>query len=76
MDIAMITHFIDDLVTKITQSIPSAGDASLVRSLVSSSLQKLDIVSREEFDAQNQVLARTREKLEALEAELESLKNT
>ncbi len=31
---------------------------------------KLDLVTREEFDVQVKVLARTREKVEALEAEL------
>ncbi len=46
-----------------------------VRALVSSALGKLDLVTREEFDAQSAVLLRTREKVEALEtrvAELES----
>jgi BMFP domain-containing protein YqiC len=34
---------------------------------------KLDLVTREEFDVQAQVLARTREKLQALEARVEAL---
>jgi ubiquinone biosynthesis accessory factor UbiK len=34
---------------------------------------KLDLVSREEFDIQAEVLARTREKLKALEARVEAL---
>jgi len=34
---------------------------------------KLDLVTREEFDIQAQVLARTREKLKALEARVEAL---
>ena len=44
-----------------------------VRALAMSSFSKLDLVSREEFDAQSAVLARTREKLEQLEAQLEQL---
>ena len=36
-------------------------------------LRRMDVVTREEFDAQAAVLARTRERLEALEAELEKL---
>jgi BMFP domain-containing protein YqiC len=36
-------------------------------------LSKLDLVTREEFDVQAQVLARTREKLQELEARLASL---
>lgn len=34
---------------------------------------KLDLVSREEFEVQKEVLARTREKLKALEARVEAL---
>ena len=43
------------------------------RSVLSSSLSKLDLVTREEFEVQEAVLARTREKLETLEARLEEL---
>jgi BMFP domain-containing protein YqiC len=43
------------------------------RALMSSALARLDLVSREEFDVQAKVLARTREKLAALEARLEQL---
>ena len=35
--------------------------------------QKLDLVTREEFDLQTQVLAKTRAKLEALEAKVNAL---
>lgn len=44
-----------------------------VKSLVQSGLGKLDMVSREEFDAQAAILARTRTRVEELEAELEKL---
>ena len=43
------------------------------RSLLQSALSRLDVVSREEFDAQAAVLKRTRERLEALEAKIASL---
>lgn len=36
-------------------------------------IRKLDLVTREEFEVQEAVLARTREKLEALEKKLEEL---
>jgi len=45
------------------------------RSVLRGGLEKLDLVTREEFEVQEAVLARTREKLEALEkrvAEFES----
>jgi BMFP domain-containing protein YqiC len=47
------------------------------KSVLQNSFNKLDLVTREEFDVQSKVLARTREKLEALEkrlAELEAKK--
>lgn len=44
-----------------------------VRALAQSALAKLDVVSREEFDAQAEILTRTRAKVVALEAELEEL---
>lgn len=40
------------------------------RTVLSSGLAKLDLVTREEFEVQEAVLARTREKLEALEQRL------
>ena len=48
-----------------------------IRAALSATFAKLDLVTREEFDVQTQVLHRTREKLEALEqrvAELEQSK--
>ena len=44
-----------------------------VRTLLRGALGRLDLVSREEFDIQVALLARTREKLEALEERLASL---
>ncbi len=44
-----------------------------MRSLAQSALARLDVVSREEFDAQAEVLERTRDRVIALEAELEAL---
>ena len=40
------------------------------KSLLQSALTRLDVVSREEFDAQTDVLKRTRERLEALEKQM------
>lgn len=54
---------------------PAADIEKNARALLSSLFAKLDLVSREEFDIQAQVLLRTREKLTALEerfAKLES----
>lgn len=44
-----------------------------LRALLEGVLKKLNLVSREEFDAQQAVLARTRSKIEALEVQLAEL---
>ena len=44
-----------------------------VRALAQTALARLDVVSREEFDAQAEILKRTRARVVALEAELEEL---
>ena len=44
-----------------------------VKTLLGSTFSKLDLVTREEFDIQQQVLIKTREKLAALEARLAKL---
>ncbi|KLU17056.1 MULTISPECIES: ubiquinone biosynthesis accessory factor UbiK [Xenorhabdus] len=44
-----------------------------LRAVLQSQLSKLDLVNREEFDVQTQVLLRTREKLTAMEQRLNEL---
>jgi BMFP domain-containing protein YqiC len=44
-----------------------------MRGLLASAFTRLELVSREEYDVQTQVLARTREKLVALEARVAEL---
>jgi BMFP domain-containing protein YqiC len=43
------------------------------KAVMSGVFAKLDLVTREEFDIQAEVLARTRDKLKALEARVEAL---
>ena len=43
------------------------------KAVLSGVFSKLDLVTREEFDIQSQVLARTREKLKTLEARVDAL---
>lgn len=43
------------------------------KAVLSGVFSKLDLVTREEFDIQSQVLARMREKLKALEARVDAL---
>jgi len=70
---------LEEIAKNISNAIPPgvksmAGEAEeKVKQVLQSQLNKLDFVSREEFDVQSQVLIRTREKLEALEARLAEL---
>lgn len=52
---------------------PAADIEKNLRVLLQSAFNRLDLVTREEFDVQREVLARTRAKLEALEAKLAEL---
>ncbi|MCD4866674.1 MULTISPECIES: accessory factor UbiK family protein [Pseudomonas] len=56
--------------------LPKAEIESQFKALLQGALSKLDVVSRDEFDAQMAVLARTRARLEALEARLNELENS
>jgi hypothetical protein len=70
---------INELVDKLTGALPPGvrkipGDIEKTfKTILQSGLTKMDLVTREEFDAQSKVLARTREKLEALEQRLNEL---
>lgn len=57
------------------QDIKDLGDDidKKIRAILQSQLNKLDLVNREEFDVQTQVLLRTREKLARLEQRLNEL---
>ncbi|MHB2245033.1 accessory factor UbiK family protein [Pseudomonas monsensis] len=50
--------------------LPKAEIESQFKMLLQSAFSKLDLVSREEFDSQMVVLARTRARLESLEAKV------
>jgi len=47
-----------------------------VRSVLAETVSRLDLITREEFDIQQQVLLRTREKLEALEKQVAELEKS
>lgn len=57
------------------QGIKDFGDDidKKIRTVLQSQLNKLDLINREEFDVQTQVLLRTREKLNRLEQRLNEL---
>lgn len=72
------SKFLDEMSAKMSELIansPLKDVEKNTRAMMNSMFTKMDLVTREEFDVQSQVLARTREKLEALEkrvAELEA----
>ena len=78
----MSDYSIENLARRLAESVPdglrSVRDdlENNFRSVLKTGIGKLDLVTREEFEVQEAVLARTREKLETLEAKLEELENT
>jgi BMFP domain-containing protein YqiC len=69
-------NIFDDLSAKlkdVVNSGPAKDFEKNARALLAQGFAKLDLVTREEFDVQTQVLARTREKLTALEARVTEL---
>ncbi|BEV13298.1 accessory factor UbiK family protein [Herbaspirillum sp. DW155] len=68
--------FFEDLQSKINKAIensPAKDIEKNVKAMLSQGFAKLDLVTREEFDVQAQVLAKTRARLEALEARVAEL---
>ncbi len=82
---ALDPKLFDELTRKLTGVLPESARElqedleKNARALLSTTLDKMDLVTREEFDVQKAVLARTRAKLETLEkqvAELEQALST
>ncbi|HEY8355017.1 MAG TPA: accessory factor UbiK family protein [Methylophilaceae bacterium] len=70
------TQVLDDLSKKIRElaaSGPAADAERNVRALLQGAFTKLELVNREEFDVQTELLRRTREKLTELETRLGEL---
>ncbi len=72
---------LDELSHRLASAVPPGisalgGDLERTfRGILQGALDKLNLVSREEFEVQSQVLAKTRAKLEALEAQLAELES-
>lgn len=70
---------IDSIARQLADSVPEGLRAMRddmeqnFRAILRSGLDRLDLVTREEFEVQQAVLARTRQKLEALHARLAAL---
>ena len=64
---------IDRRIREVLAQSPAADLEKNLRALTTSFFARLDLVTREEFDVQRQVLLRTREKLTQLEAQVAEL---
>ncbi len=77
--VAMNNESVENIARKLAEAVPE-GLRSVredlennFRAVLSASLNKLDLVTREEFEVQEAVLAKTRAKLEVLEQVVEDL---
>ena len=74
----MESKSIIELVEKIESLMPSGASKmteefrGTLKKTIEDHLHRLDLVTREEFDVQKQVLLKTREKIEALEKKLDN----
>ena len=69
----------DDIARRIQANLPPGLDevredvTRNIRAVIAAGIARMDLVEREEFDVQCAVLARTREKVEALERRVRAL---
>lgn len=71
-------NVLDEIGTKISEIIaqsPAKDIERNMRAMLTSMLSRLDVVTREEFDVQQEVLKRTRTKLTELEEKVAALEN-
>ena len=70
---------LDDIAKRLSGAVPKSAKAvqadveKNLRAATESVFSKLDLVTREEFDVQRKVLARSREKIEQLEKQVAEL---
>ncbi|MBD3620262.1 MAG: accessory factor UbiK family protein [Chromatiales bacterium] len=75
----MNAKLIDELAHRLSQALPEGAAAfqqdveKNFRATLHSALRRMDLVTREEFEVQQALLARSREKLERLEAQIREL---
>jgi hypothetical protein len=66
---------INEKIRSVMAQSPAADLEKNMRAMLAAMFARLDLVTREEFDVQRQVLMRTREKLAGLEARLAELES-
>lgn len=76
------TQFLKNLAAQLSDALPSHIGAlkkdfeKNCHGILTKAFTKFDLVTREEFDTQTNVLSRTRKKLEELETQIKELENT
>ena len=75
----MKAELLEKITSQISALLPEQASQDIkqnIQQVLARQLNKLDVVSRDEFDAQQAVLLRTREKLEALEKQVAKLEES
>lgn len=73
MNKASLLNELQSKIGQLMQQSPAADLEKNLKALMSQGFAKLDLLTREEFNVQTEVLARTRAKLEQLEARVAEL---
>lgn len=75
IDSKQVNEMVKNIVSSLPPGVKTLGDdiESNVKACVMAAFHKMDLVTREEFDAQTKVLQRTREKLEQLTEQVAKL---
>ena len=74
----MKAELLDKIASQISALLPEQASQDMkhnIQQVLARQLNKLDVVSRDEFDAQQAVLLRTREKLDALEKQVAAMES-
>jgi len=75
------THALDEIMAKINAVIPDDFKAAKsnveknMRASIESALQRLDLVSREEFDIQASMLSKSQQRIQQLEQKIQQLED-
>lgn len=72
-------HFLQDLAKRLSEALPpnlqsiKSDCEKTMHTVLNHTFSKLELVTRDEFDAQAKVLARTRQKVELLQTKIKEL---
>ena len=75
MDKVSFLDELQDRLAALMRNTPAADMQKNVKALLTQQFARLELVTREEFDTQTKVLAKTRAKLEELERRLTEIEN-